>query len=205
MLAKDESTGEIAAKRVAQTFVRQAPATFVLGFSNGERIETTAEHPFYVDGKGFVPAAMLAIGNSIVTIAGPPLTISTIEKRDQPQTVYNFEVEDFHTYFVGDAGFWVHNATYDELSQKIAYNFHTWRKHRSDFAARGINTREELAAYIQNLMSSAIPPNRKSFGRDNRKTAWYDPDKGLVVMHDPNNVYEGGSCYPMTQAAFDAL
>ncbi len=25
------------------------------------------------------------------------------------ETVYNFEVEDFHTYFVGEAGVWVHN------------------------------------------------------------------------------------------------
>ena len=24
--------------------------------------------------------------------------------------VYNFEVEDFHTYFVGEAGVWVHDA-----------------------------------------------------------------------------------------------
>src|SRR5690606_5809188 len=25
-------------------------------------------------------------------------------------TVYNVEVEDFHTYFVGEGGVWVHNA-----------------------------------------------------------------------------------------------
>jgi hypothetical protein len=28
------------------------------------------------------------------------------------ETVYNFEVEDFHTYFVGEAGVWVHNDSY---------------------------------------------------------------------------------------------
>ncbi len=26
------------------------------------------------------------------------------------ETVYNFEVADFHTYFVGDGGIWAHNA-----------------------------------------------------------------------------------------------
>ena len=63
-----------------------------------------------MDVKGFVPAAMLAIGNSIVTRAGPSLAVSSIAKQDQPQTVYNFEVEQFHTYFVGKSGLWVHNT-----------------------------------------------------------------------------------------------
>ncbi len=28
---------------------------------------------------------------------------------EEPISVYNFQVEDFHTYFVGDCEFWVHN------------------------------------------------------------------------------------------------
>ncbi len=30
-------------------------------------------------------------------------------------TVYNFEVEDFHTYFVGQSAAWVHNRYEDEI------------------------------------------------------------------------------------------
>ena len=44
--AKNESTGEIALKRIANTFERVAPSTLALTFSNGEVIETTVEHPF---------------------------------------------------------------------------------------------------------------------------------------------------------------
>ena len=29
---------------------------------------------------------------------------------EEPVSVYNFQVEDFHTYFVGDCAVWVHNA-----------------------------------------------------------------------------------------------
>ena len=29
---------------------------------------------------------------------------------DKPVKVYNFQVEDFHTYFVGENGVWVHNS-----------------------------------------------------------------------------------------------
>ena len=36
--------------------------------------------------------------------------------------VYNFEVEDFHTYYVGEAGLWVHNTDFrvEEALQNIA-------------------------------------------------------------------------------------
>ena len=32
-----------------------------------------------------------------------------IEELHEPATVYNFQVEDYHTYFVGDCAVWVHN------------------------------------------------------------------------------------------------
>ena len=33
-----------------------------------------------------------------------------LELTEEPVSVYNFQVEDFHTYFVGDCAVWVHNA-----------------------------------------------------------------------------------------------
>ena len=33
-----------------------------------------------------------------------------VEKFPEPETTYNFEVEDFHTYFVGESEVLVHNA-----------------------------------------------------------------------------------------------
>lgn len=110
VLSKDEATGEVAAKPVTKTFVRQAPATLALTFSNGETIETTAEHPFFVQDKGFTPAGLVALGNSIVTRAGPSLAVTKVEKKDKSQTVYNFSVAGFHTYFVGSSGLWTHNT-----------------------------------------------------------------------------------------------
>ena len=29
---------------------------------------------------------------------------------EEKRTVYNFQVEDYHTYYVGENGIWVHNA-----------------------------------------------------------------------------------------------
>lgn len=33
-----------------------------------------------------------------------------VELTDEPTTVYNFQVEDFHTYYAGGLGVLVHNA-----------------------------------------------------------------------------------------------
>ncbi len=38
------------------------------------------------------------------------LESTEIELTDEPTKVYNFKVEDYHTYFVGECGVWVHNA-----------------------------------------------------------------------------------------------
>ncbi|RDH41949.1 hypothetical protein B9G39_25960 [Zooshikella ganghwensis] len=38
------------------------------------------------------------------------LTIKSIIQEVSPQTVYNFEVADYHTYFAGKLGAWVHNG-----------------------------------------------------------------------------------------------
>jgi hypothetical protein len=62
------------------------------------------EHPFYVDGKGFVAAASLGVGTQIVTRAGPCLTVTAVEERHGAKggyPVYNFVVPGDHTYFVG--------------------------------------------------------------------------------------------------------
>ena len=37
---------------------------------------------------------------------------------EEPVKVYNFQVEDFHTYYVGECGVWVHNANYKNSNRK---------------------------------------------------------------------------------------
>ena len=80
---------------------------------NGEEIITTVDHPFYVNGQGFVHAVDLCIGSELVDSAGSILKVEQIfrEKlQDETCDVYNFKVDEWHTYFVGDRGVLVHNA-----------------------------------------------------------------------------------------------
>lgn len=67
-------------------------------------IKTTYDHPFYVKEVGFVNAGELYIGDKLLNSKGQILVVDDInyETTDIPITVYNFQVEDFHTYHVGE-------------------------------------------------------------------------------------------------------
>ncbi len=109
VLSKNEKTGEIAAKKVLHTSVRQNIWTRKLTFENGAVVETTDEHPLYVEGSGFAKAKEVGIGSSIVTRAGPSAKVVAVGADVRQTTVYNFTVDQFHTYFVGQDALWAHN------------------------------------------------------------------------------------------------
>ena len=79
---------------------------------NGKTITCTTEHPFYVRGKGWVAAEELKIGDRLELQNGANAFIEAVrhEKLETPIQVYNFEVEDFHTYYVGSDCILVHNV-----------------------------------------------------------------------------------------------
>ena len=79
---------------------------------NGEEIVTTVDHPFYVNSRGFVKAGELAIGDELLDPNKNILLVENfdVELTEEPTKVYNFQVEVFHTYHVGELGVLVHNA-----------------------------------------------------------------------------------------------
>ena len=87
---------------------------------NGEEIVTTVDHPFYVNSRGFVKAGELAIGYELLNSNCNVLLVEnhSVELTDESTTVYNFQVEDFHTYHVCTLGVLVHNASKDYSGKK---------------------------------------------------------------------------------------
>ena len=91
---------------------------------NGEEIITTETHPFYVKNQGFIKAGELAVGDELLDVNGNVLLVENfdVELTDEPVTVYNFQVEDFHTYHVSGFGVLVHNAGDDYAKPTESYN-----------------------------------------------------------------------------------
>ncbi|MBA4192718.1 MAG: hypothetical protein C0467_32530, partial [Planctomycetaceae bacterium] len=123
VLSRDEfdPAGPLEYKVVEELFVRFAP---VLNLHAGGRIiGTTAEHPFWVEGKGWTNAIDLRIDDVLVSHDGQQITVEGVADSGRIQTVYNFRVADFHTYFVGcdEWGFsiWAHNAEYAPTIEQI--------------------------------------------------------------------------------------
>ncbi len=71
-----------------------------------------------MEGKGWVFADELQVGNKLQKADGSNLAIDKVEfvKLDEPVTVYNFTVADFHTYYITDIGIWVHNTNCSNVS-----------------------------------------------------------------------------------------
>jgi hypothetical protein len=124
VLSQDPETGETAYKEVIKTFVRETDT--ILHVKAGEsEIETTREHPFWVEGSGFVCAESLKAGDNLRLASGGKAAVEEVweEPLDERVQVYNFEVADFHTYFVSELGVLVHNSCYVEKYLKQLNNF----------------------------------------------------------------------------------
>ena len=109
--SKNEETGEVALKKVKNIFVNKTKV-LVHVIINGEEIKATEKHPFYVEGKGWVVASELNCGDIVIREDGSKAKVESVktEKLEKEIEVYNFEVEDFHTYFVGENRILVHNT-----------------------------------------------------------------------------------------------
>lgn len=108
--AENPETGEKGLKEVVQTFKNETEE-LVHVCVNGEKIVTTPEHPFYVPKKGWVVAYQLRAGDILVLQSGEYVAVEMIQHEilETPVTVYNFEVEDWHTYYVGNSAILGHN------------------------------------------------------------------------------------------------
>ncbi|WP_258028617.1 TIGR04388 family protein, partial [Leptospira inadai] len=148
VLSLDPKTGDLSYKRVSRLFSKETPLIHRVTYTNGNVINTTWNHPFFIRGKGFTEVRNISSGESSVTVAsirnssrterssgiqlGASLAalgsrssssnlatwkdeirgtvgIAKIEEVYEKTKVYNFEVEDNHTYFVGKDGVLVHN------------------------------------------------------------------------------------------------
>lgn len=96
---------------VLQTYENEIDVTYTITI-DGESIETTAGHPFYTTDEGWTGADKLEAGDEVELSDGSSGTVESVERNelDEPVTIYNFTVMDYHTYYVGENEVLVHNV-----------------------------------------------------------------------------------------------
>jgi len=112
--SRDEATADVRLKPVVQTFVTpsQPLVDLVAATRDGrtEHLRVTPGHRFWVEGRGWKAAESLAAGEAVAMSDGTAAELVGASSLAERATVYNLEVDEFHTYFVGGSGLLVHNA-----------------------------------------------------------------------------------------------
>ena len=119
----------------------------------GKTIDTTAEHPFFVQDRGWVAASKLQVGDLIAGMDGEWTAVENIGLEMREAEVFNIRVSVNHTYFIGDIDWefsvWVHNA-YEV--KKIDGLFHVIDDTTKAIAGKDFATQaqaENFLAFIQ--------------------------------------------------------
>ena len=135
VLAYDEETGEKAYKPVVQLFKNETKRWCTVTVEvdgQKEQIVSTPGHKYYLPNntenreiglkqehesyitlsEKWVSACKLKAGDKVLLSDGKyGIIVSVkIEELETPETTYSFEVEDYHTYYVGEESVCVHNA-----------------------------------------------------------------------------------------------
>jgi hypothetical protein len=73
-------------------------------------LEATPDHPLWVEEQGWKAARQVQAGDSLWTRSGKYTPVEQISVKQGQFTVFNFEVEGFHSYFVTRDKVLVHNT-----------------------------------------------------------------------------------------------
>ena len=143
--AWDEKTGDIALKEVVETYINETDELIHV-FVNGEEIISTPTHPFYSPVKGWTDACKLRAGDILVLVNGEYVIVEKVQHEllEAPIAVYNFQVADYHTYYVSSTGVLVHNTCSNPYGKKGGEAHQsTIAAIKSDLTSRGYSVVEE--------------------------------------------------------------
>ncbi len=171
-------TGESGYKEVLRTFRKESDVIIHI-FVNDEEIETTVVHPFWVENQ-WVSAKDLEAGDVLTLSDGSTAVISKVygEKLENPVIVYNFEVEDYHTYYVTDMGVLVHNAHCTVTGSESGSN-----TNRNNRLALGLRDYLDDFATNNNAHTWKDFPDPNNW-KDGVNDALFNPDMEILVNLD---------------------
>jgi hypothetical protein len=178
-MSKSDVTGEVSYKKVVNTFIRQTDEIYNVKFENASILETTWNHPFRrfksvlpgdafsIENSEWTEARDLKKGDQVYSADGSPLVVESVIIEQREETVYNFEVEDFHTYFVGEDGVWVHNVDCLKTTHEVLNSL--GNSHLSAYNESNdplIKLYHSLGIFTYGTADLILPPNDVEAGKD---------------------------------------
>ena len=118
----------MALKRVVETYVNETDELTHV-FVDGEEIIATPSHPFYCPAKGWTDVSHLRAGDILVLVNGEYVVVEKVQHEllERPVKVYNFQVEDYHTYYVASACWCIIHANNNLLLAIKAVGMHVFQ------------------------------------------------------------------------------
>jgi RHS repeat-associated protein len=198
--SRDVTTGHEETHTVVRTFRHEHIPLFDVTVA-GKKITTTAEHPFFVEGKGWTPVKDLTSGDPLVEPDGATVAIDAVTATGRTATVYNFEVENTHDYYIHVGTHWVlvHNNCDGRLEEA------------GDWLYRGVA--KDHPGYEEALKGNAFPRNpegqatamehNRVSADDSPFTSWTDmlstakkhAKEGGVILRFPQGIPPAGAPY----------
>ncbi len=136
VLSWNEKTGKNEYKKVKELFHNKVDVLVKVKIDEKNFIETTLGHPFYVVRQekenqstkfsgGWLEAKDLKSGDKLLNEKGEIVNVKEIifEVQEELVEVFNFEVEDFHTYYVSNKKVLVHNLCLPVIVAGAAVGF----------------------------------------------------------------------------------
>jgi hypothetical protein len=115
VLSRNHATGKLEYERVTGVIQPHPDRLMQINFAGeAQPLQPTATHPFFVKhagetAGGWAEASVIKVGDAVLTTKGTWSQVTAVSSTQTEATVYNFEVEANHDYFVGDSGLLVHN------------------------------------------------------------------------------------------------
>ncbi len=197
-------------KPVVKTFVRQRQDWIKLQI-NEEAVEVTAEHPFFIPGKGWVAAANLKNGDKLLAFdLDNEVYVRGTARLPGAVTVYNFEVQDLHDYFITDEGVLVHNLgaglhhfITKALGSRVGYGTRILRQAGKLNAFRHTKLHLRLNEHLKRWPGGNMMPSRGNPGSLIRQN--FHPNERLRALSEFYRNYNGGEYWKAFQTELKSM
>jgi len=180
ILSRNSIDGTQRAQNVTAVKEREASDLInfcIAGDGGSDDLVVTPNHPFFIEGRGWVSSEDVRRGDRVAGAGGTWSTVTSATRFESPTPtrVASVEVGGYHSYFVGEQKLWVHNAKCEKRVTRSA-RASSLKKGHDPFDVKGGKRVRR-------------PPARLGFGP--RRISRRVVDFGDAVLRDVNITYTG--------------